>query len=438
MVKKMTKEDSLLKLKELNFQLIDESLYINTNTRLNIKCLTHNIIWESTIGEAYRLAKYCKQCKLKNNKNWKDIANEKEYNIINEYGNGYAIFKCKNNHEWRAQKNHIKFTFCKECNGKISEEMVLEKMKLLNINIKYDKYKNTHTRGYFKCKYSHEWNTEIYNVYSEKSGCPICNINLNENRCKFILETIFNKLFDKTRKIIDNGLELDMYNEELKLALEYNGIQHYQEHKKHFHKNGGFIEQLQRDEYKIKFCKENNINLIIVDYTKNSLITIKDYILEQLQILNYTYLDPDKINWKKIYSDFTKANNRSNIQFNKILDIMNQKNAICLETSYLGYEELHRFKCANNHLIEISPRNLFSKKWCKYCAHNAPVTFENIKSFLINAGFEILSTEYIKCSLPLLIKCIKCNKEFKSSWDNIKQRYLKRGCTFCNKKINIK
>ena len=60
-----------------------------------------------------------------------------------------------------------------------------------------------------------------------------------------------------------------LYNEELNLALETNGIQHYIEHPKFFHKYGGFKEQQERDKYKLKFCLDNNINLIIMenDYT---------------------------------------------------------------------------------------------------------------------------------------------------------------------------
>ena len=67
-MKHSTKEIAINKLKELNYIIVNEEDYLQnknatTNLRTNIKCLTHSYIWGSTIGEAYRQAKYCKICK---------------------------------------------------------------------------------------------------------------------------------------------------------------------------------------------------------------------------------------------------------------------------------------------------------------------------------------------------------------------------------------
>ena len=68
----------------------------------------------------------------------------------------------------------------------------------------------------------------------------------------------------------DCNLELDGYNENLKLSFEYNGIQHYKFHKR-FHKNDeeAFKKQRERDEFKYKRCIEMGITLISVPYTFN-------------------------------------------------------------------------------------------------------------------------------------------------------------------------
>lgn len=60
MVKKVTKEESIIKLKQLNYIIIDEDEYLQnekatTNYRTYIKCLNHDFIWESTIGEASKI-----------------------------------------------------------------------------------------------------------------------------------------------------------------------------------------------------------------------------------------------------------------------------------------------------------------------------------------------------------------------------------------------
>lgn len=93
--------------------------------------------------------------------------------------------------------------------------------------------------------------------------------------CRNYLEKRFNLEFPKIRPDFlrnpvtggDYNLELDCYNDQLKLAVEYNGIQHYK-FSPFFHKNNeAFLNQKYRDEMKRYKCKEQNIKLIEVPYT---------------------------------------------------------------------------------------------------------------------------------------------------------------------------
>ena len=113
----------------------------------------------------------------------------------------------------------------------------------------------------------------------------------NEEKCREIFQTIFKKPFKKCRPIFmkrlnkNSRLELDGYNDELKLAFEYNGIQHYK-FSPLFHKSiNDFYEQQIRDVEKKELCRRNNITLIEIPsnikYDK-----LKDYILDKLKIEN--------------------------------------------------------------------------------------------------------------------------------------------------------
>jgi hypothetical protein len=92
--------------------------------------------------------------------------------------------------------------------------------------------------------------------------------------CKSTLESLFQRPFQKIRPsflyntVTHENLELDMYNQEINLACEYNGKQHY-EYIPYFHQNSrtNFHNQKYRDERKIEMCRKNNIPLIIVPYT---------------------------------------------------------------------------------------------------------------------------------------------------------------------------
>lgn len=76
-------------------------------------------------------------------------------------------------------------------------------------------------------------------------------------------------------------MELDCYNEFLKVAVEYNGIQHYR-YTTHFHRRiEDFESQKRRDANKTILCNQLGIYLIIVPYTVR-VIDIKEFIRQAL------------------------------------------------------------------------------------------------------------------------------------------------------------
>lgn len=97
-------------------------------------------------------------------------------------------------------------------------------------------------------------------------------ISRGEIECKSAIEEITGEKFVKKRPdflknvVTNQNLELDCFNEDLKIAVEYNGKQHY-EFTPFFHKNKeSFFNLKYRDEMKKKLCRENNVLLIIVPY----------------------------------------------------------------------------------------------------------------------------------------------------------------------------
>jgi len=91
-----------------------------------------------------------------------------------------------------------------------------------------------------------------------------------ELRFKYRIESLTRLSFIKVRPYwlinpkTNRRLELDMYNDPNKLAIEYNGPQHYV-YPNYYHKNiKEFKDQLERDKLKESLCAKNNINLVII------------------------------------------------------------------------------------------------------------------------------------------------------------------------------
>ena len=129
-----------------------------------------------------------------------------------------------------------------------------------------------------------------YNNYINTNKKKIPKESKGEIECRRVLNKLFNKPFDKIRPNFLNNpvtggnfnLELDCYNEELGIAVEYQGIQHYK-FNKFFHRNKDhFMTQKYRDDMKRRMCIENNIILIEVPYTvKNE--NIENYLKKELK-----------------------------------------------------------------------------------------------------------------------------------------------------------
>lgn len=110
-----------------------------------------------------------------------------------------------------------------------------------------------------------------------------------ETICRNYLERILNRKFAKARPDFlrnpvtggDFNLELDCYNKDIQLALEYNGVQHYK-FTPYFHKNKeSFLNQKYRDEMKRVKCREHNIKLIEVPYSVKH-EDLEDYVHNEL------------------------------------------------------------------------------------------------------------------------------------------------------------
>lgn len=97
-------------------------------------------------------------------------------------------------------------------------------------------------------------------------------ISKGERICCQTMERIYGVPFSTIRpnwlKNPETGenLELDCYNDELQIAVEYNGEQHYKWPNFTQQSQQQFINQVRRDELKLELCNRNGIYLIVVPY----------------------------------------------------------------------------------------------------------------------------------------------------------------------------
>jgi hypothetical protein len=110
-----------------------------------------------------------------------------------------------------------------------------------------------------------------------------------ELQTKLHLENIFKMPFYKIRPdflrndVTGYNLEIDLYNDDLKLGIEVQGDQHYK-FTPFFHRNKEtFLNQRYRDEMKKQKCMKQGITLIEIPYSVGEK-RLKNYLINQLRL----------------------------------------------------------------------------------------------------------------------------------------------------------
>lgn len=122
-------------------------------------------------------------------------------------------------------------------------------------------------------------------------------VNVNDSKCetlaRLVVESVFDKPFVKirpdilTNPVTKKRLELDMYNDELGLAVEMQGRQHYQ-YTPYFHGSfDKFRHQQYRDVIKKLLCEKHKINLICIPYTMKTKQQMRQFVVREARLLNY-------------------------------------------------------------------------------------------------------------------------------------------------------
>ena len=207
-----------------------------------------------------------------------------------------------------------------------------------------------------------------------------------------ILEETYQRPFPNSQPKFLKGLELDAYNEELGLAIECQGIQHY-EKSPHFHSSQTkFVEQLERDVLKATLCQANLVTLITVPYTvtDHGLEATQKFIARMLFESGILPLqDPRdiKIDPRKIYDTSDQA------AFQEFKKIVNKRNGTFNKVEYRGLTKPLAITCQEGHVFLMQPNHVKLGHWCPTCAGNKTRTLEDIDEQLQKEGWSLDNPE---------------------------------------------
>jgi hypothetical protein len=353
---------------------------------------------------------------------------------------------CEKGHEWSAFIKNMaaRRSWCPECYG--NKPHSIEDMRRLAARRGGEclsrEYFGLKTKLEWKCKQGHTWEAIPNNIKNHGCWCPRCHVNIGEEIVRATLEEAFpGKTFDRTRSLPWlQGLELDGYNDEMKLAFEYQGIQHY-ERVPHFQRDeGAFDSQVARDALTEERCVNEEVTLLTVSY-QIGFENLRNWVRKELSLLGYE-LSPE-IGTNEEFNDRVRIHGTSNERhYSRIVEVIRRKGGECLSEKYLGYRIKLRIRCGAGHVFSSTPESIDQPehrgvRFCPDCGGTKKKDDDEVRSLVESCGFELLNIESRNASgrsrRYITVKCQQ-GHVYDVLYDNFnpKDGKPKKGCKDCH------
>lgn len=331
------------------------------------------------------------------------------------------------NYKWQTTANSIQQgSGCAQCSGKARK--TVDDFKRLAAS-KGFKFLSTKAMGVsqkheWQCKNGHKWHA-IPDGIRIGTGCPYCNNNVTEEKCRFIFESLTQKLFPSNWNILGN-LQLDGFCKELMMAFEYQGIQHYQFFARWHKSEKGLIKQQERDKRKTNLCQQKGILKIDIPYTEaTSDKSLEQYIKHRLQRSGYVV--NRVIEWDNFLG--------KPAVLEELQQLISLKNIRCISNTYVDSNSPLLFEC---NVCKFRWRTTSSRikrnKGCYRCNNQLHGTIDEMRKIGKNMNMRLLSSKYISRYSKLRWECLLCDYIWSAFPNNTVRGH---GCPKCGEKKRL-
>ncbi len=398
------------------------SFYIDARTKLLWQCANEHK-WMATPSKI-RQGQWCRQCAIElsrlSSQQITELIQSKGGELITQkyYRTDQNLeIKCQYGHMFLSSIDRIKRgNWCKYCS---------RDRRFLGIDLMHQfasqragkclsrEYRGIYHELEWECSSGHRWMARPDNIRQGK-WCPNCASFKSERKTRFIFEQLTGFSFIKTRKILSDGLELDGYCHELKLAFEYQGQQHYEFLPKFYYKTRRDLEKLQlNDKKKKEECIQLGIKLVEIPYFENtSDVNLEMFIKQNLIALNINMVST--VDFIKFYSTCSSL---------KLARELAYKNGgKLLSNKVQDHITKLRWQCKNKHKWDAPLQRIQQGAWCRLCANKKKsLGIDYMKNWAKTFNGYCLSSSYTNGNSRLKWRCRR-GHEWEASYYSMKVR----------------
>lgn len=372
--------------------------------------------WSSIALNTYYKNQWCKQCSKSPRLNLSDLRQDARDRggkcLARRYISSTAPvhWQCDQGHRFWMTPNAIRSggQWCHQCRGikvySISD--MREMAKARGGRCISRSYNGSATKLEWECGNGNRFH-KMPGKIVQNQWCPRCYRNTYEEICRIHFETIFNSEFPNSRPpwlryVNGRPLELDGYSEDLGIAFEHQGSQHYNLSLSHITDTEILKEQKKRDRFKKRACKKMGVRLFVIPELV-AMTSIEDLpIVIQSEGERLAVALPKDILSRRF--DFSSA-----FRSRYVLELQSlafERGGKLLSKSYEGAAKKLGWQYAKKHKFECSPNNVKNGKWCARCARDRRRnTIEDMHALAAKRQGRCTSKKYVNSSTHLTWEC---------------------------------
>lgn len=437
------------------------AVYINAKQKVAFRCPKHDFLFYQTSNNHLKSKEPCPKCHKEYMRvKFSDKQAEFKHKIEEIYGDVFLFEKvnyinqrtevtliCKKHKVSITRKPYVflKGSGCPECKA-IQKRNSLSRERLLEIESFVSKlggkclsndYKDVFSKLEFECKNGHKFTKSWKSIKDSLRWCPKCSPNklIGESLARQMLENLLNIKLPSSYIPEMNGLQLDGYNSEKKVAFEYQGYQHFTK-ESHFHNSkNDYQEQRARDNEKKRLCHQYGIQLIeIFEFKTIRQNRIQSFYKQVKKTLSYSsieYLDkPFEVDLVDLFYG------KKSDQFETAKLMVESKGGAI--QPYAGSESRHTYTCSKGHEVKGRVLSVIikSKASCPICEMEEK--YLSLKQIIKKRGGKLIDEKLKKNALGSHYTWI-CDKGHKNESIGY---HLTQGiwCKFCqieNSKLQL-
>jgi predicted nucleic acid-binding Zn-ribbon protein len=221
----------------------------------------------------------------------------------------------------------------------------------------------------WRCSLGHVFRRPFISIKELGTFCTVCSGAYAEMLCRMAVEKLFGKTFQKVRmsgmkSLRGRPLELDMYNADLKIAIEHHGSQHYKAISNWTGEEGLRTQKL-HDQRRRDFCQQNEILLIEIRQLgeRTSLEQMRQQIREAL--VQAVRKIPTRFDDTKLTN--LPRLNASQVYWNEVQQAARANGFEIVQREYFCSANPLPVRCVKGHVTSKTPRSILEGHGCDEC-----------------------------------------------------------------------